>query len=92
MRIYKVLHVLSSRTYNGTENVVSQIQSMLSNASSEFETEYCKGLLSPFLFSVYGHYTENWRTVNQSKNQAFFEVYSIQQTGHSVLDVYYHYL
>lgn len=41
MKIYKVLHVLSSKTYNGAENVVSQIHSMLSNANSEFEIVYC---------------------------------------------------
>ena len=36
-----VLHVLSSRTYNGAENVVCQINRMLRKADSSFEIIYC---------------------------------------------------
>lgn len=36
-----VLHVLSSRTYSGAENVVCQINRMLRKADSSFEIIYC---------------------------------------------------
>lgn len=41
MRKIRVLHVLSSRTYNGAENVVCQIHTMLHGADDNVELIYC---------------------------------------------------
>ena len=41
MNKIKVLHILSSKTYNGAENVVCQINSMLQGADDNIELIYC---------------------------------------------------
>lgn len=41
MNKIKVLHILSSKTYNGAENVVCQINSMLQGAGDNIELIYC---------------------------------------------------
>lgn len=41
MNKIKVLHILSSKTYNGAENVVCQINSMLQGAGNNIELIYC---------------------------------------------------
>lgn len=41
MNKIKVLHILSSKTYNGAENVVCQINSMLQGAEDNIELIYC---------------------------------------------------
>lgn len=41
MKKIRVLHVLSSRTYNGAENVVCQINTMLKDAGENIELIYC---------------------------------------------------
>lgn len=41
MKKIRVLHVLSSRTYNGAENVVCQINTMLKEAGENIELIYC---------------------------------------------------
>lgn len=41
MNKIKVLHILSSKTYNGAENVVCQINSMLQGAEDNIEIVYC---------------------------------------------------
>lgn len=41
MKRIKVLHILSSRTYNGAENVVCQIHAMLQESGDNIELIYC---------------------------------------------------
>lgn len=41
MNKIKVLHILSSKTYNGAENVVCQINSMLQGTEDNIELIYC---------------------------------------------------